>query len=75
MITAEIDGWLEIRAKATSPNALIQLFVAGGSSTYAKNTGDTLIISVPMTSGVSVTIFYRDIEASVCRLVPCQGNV
>lgn len=76
IITADVDGWLEIRAKATSSNALIQLFVAGGSSTYAKNTGDDLIISVPVSAGVSVTIFYRDIEApSVCRLVPCIGNV
>lgn len=75
-ITAEVDGWLEIRTKATSPNALIQLFVAGGSSIYAKNTGDTLIISVPMRAGVSVTIFYKDIETpSVCRLVACLGNV
>ena len=76
MITAEVDGWFEIRAKATSPNALIQLFVAGGSSIYAKNTGDTLIISVPLTAGVGVTIFYKDIETpTVCRLVPCSGNV
>lgn len=75
-ITADVDGWLEIRTKATSPNALIQLFVASGNSTYAKNTGDTLIISVPMRAGVGVTIFYRDIETpTVCRLVPCVGNV
>ena len=75
-ITADVDGWFEIRTKATSPNALIQLFVAGGSSTYAKNTGDTLIISVPMRAGVSVTIFYKDIETStVCRLIPCLGNI
>lgn len=76
MITADVDGWFEIRTKATSPNALIQLFVAGGSSSYAKNTGDTLIISAPMRAGISVTIFYKDIETpSVCRLVPCLGNV
>lgn len=76
MIKADVDGWFEIRAKATSPNALIQLFVAGGNSTYAKNTGDTLIISVPLTAGISVTIFYKDIETpTVCRLVPCAGNV
>ena len=75
MITADVDGWLEIRAKATSPNALIQLFVAGGNATYAKNTGDTLIISVPTRAAVSVTIFYKDIEPTVCRLVPCSGNV
>ena len=75
-IIAEVDGWFEIRAKATSPNALIQLFVAGGNATYAKNTGDTLIISVPMRAGISVTIFYRDIETpTVCRLIPCLGNV
>ena len=75
-ITAEVDGWFEIRTKATSPNALIQLFVAGGSSIYAKNTGDTLIISVPLRAGIGVTIFYRDIETpTVCRLVPCVGNV
>lgn len=75
-ITADVDGWFEIRTKATSPNALIQLFVAGGNSTYAKNTGDTLIISVPMRAGISVTIFYKDIETpTVCRLVPCIGNV
>lgn len=75
-ITADVDGWFEIRTKATSPNALIQLFVAGGASSYAKNAGDTLIISVPLRSGVSVTIFYRDIETpTVCRLVPCAGNV
>lgn len=75
-ITADVDCWFEIRTKATSPNALIQLFVAGGSSTYAKNTGDNLIISVPMRAGISVTIFYKDIETpSVCRLVPCVGNV
>lgn len=75
-ITADVNGWFEIRTKATSPNALIQLFVAGGSSIYAKNTGDTLIISVPIRAGVSVTIFYRDIETpTVCRLVPCVGNV
>ena len=75
-ITAEIDGWFEIRTKATSPNALIQLFVAGGNATYAKNTGDTLIMSVPVRAGVSVTIFYKDIETpTVCRLVPCEGNV
>ena len=75
-ITADVDGWLEIRTKATSPNALIQLFIAGGSSIYAKNTGDTLIISVPMRVGISVTIFYKDIETpTVCRLVPCVGNV
>ena len=75
-ITAEVDGWFEIRTIATSPNALIQLFVAGGNATYAKNTGDTLIISVAMRAGISVTIFYRDIETpSVCRLVPCMGNV
>ena len=75
-ITADVDGWFEIRTRATSPNALIQLFVAGGNATYAKNTGDTLIISVPMRAGISVTIFYRDIETpSVCRLVPCMGNV
>ena len=74
-ITAEVNGWLEIRTKATSPNALIQLFVAGGSSIYAKNTGDTLIISVPMSVGIAVTIFYKDIETpTVCRLVPCLGN-
>lgn len=75
-ITADVDAWLEIRAKATSSNALIQLFVAGGSSTYAKNAGDDLIISIPLRGGVSVTIFYRDIETpTVCRLVPCLGNV
>lgn len=75
-ITADVDGWLEIRTKATSPNALIQLFVAGGSSTYAKNSGDTLMISVPMRAGIAATIFYKDIETpSVCRLVPCLGNV
>ena len=75
-ITADVDAWLEIRTKATSPNALIQLFVAGGNATYAKNTGDTLIISVPLRSGVSVTIFYKDVETpTVCRLVPCIGNV
>lgn len=75
-ITAEVDGWFEIRTKATSANALIQLFVAGGSSTYAKNVGDTLLISVPMRAGISVTIFYKDIETpTVCRLVPCVGNV
>ena len=75
-ITAEVDGWFELRTKATSPNALIQLFVAGGSSSYAKNTGDTLIISVPMRVGVSVTIFYKDIDTpTVCRLIPCVGNV
>lgn len=75
-ITADLDGWFEIRTKATSSNALIQLFIAGGSSIYAKNTGDTLIISVPMRAGVGVTIFYRDIETpTVCRLVPCAGNV
>ena len=75
-ITADLDGWFELRTKATSPNALIQLFVAGGSSIYAKNTGDTLIISVPMRAGVAVTIFYKDIETpTVCRLVPCVGNV
>ena len=75
-ITADLDGWFELRTKATSPNALIQLFVAGGSSIYAKNTGDTLIISVPMRAGVGATIFYRDIETpTVCRLVPCAGNV
>ena len=75
-ITADADGWLEIRTKATSPNALIQIFVAGGNATYAKNTGDTLIISVPMKGSVSATIFYKDIETpTVCRLVPCLGNV
>ena len=75
-ITADVDSWFEIRTKATSPNALIQLFVAGGNATYAKNTGDTLIISVPMKAGISVTIFYKDIETpTVCRLVPCMGNV
>lgn len=75
MITADLDGWLEIRTKSTSPNALIQLFVAGGSSIYAKNKGDTLIISVPLRAGVGVTIFYKDIETpTVCRLVPCTGN-
>lgn len=75
-ITAEVDGWFEIRTKATSPNALIQLFVASGNATYAKNTGDTLIISVPVRAGVSVTIFYKDVETpTVCRLVPCLGNV
>ena len=75
-ITAEVDGWLEIRTKATSPNAFIQLSVAGGNATYAKNAGDTLIISVAMRAGISVTIFYKDIETpSVCRLVPCMGNV
>ena len=75
-ITADVDGWLEIRTKATSPNALIQLFVAAGNATYAKNTGDTLIISVAMRAGISVTIFYKDIETpTVCRLVPCLGNV
>lgn len=75
-ITADVDSWFEIRTKATSQNALIQLFVAGGNATYAKNTGDTLIISVPLRAGVSVTIFYRDIETpTVCRLVPCIGNV
>ena len=75
-ITADVDCWFEIRTKATSPNALIQLFVAGGNATYAKNAGDTLIISVPVRAGVSVTIFYRDIETpTVCRLVPCAGNV
>lgn len=75
-ITADVDGWLEIRTKSTSPNALIQLFVAGGNATYAKNTGDTLIISVPVRAGISVTIFYRDIETpNVCRLVPCAGNI
>lgn len=74
-ITADLDGWFELRTKATSPNALIQLFVAGGSSIYAKNTGDTLIISVPIRAGVSVTMFYRDIGTpTVCRLVPCVGN-
>ena len=76
MITAEVDGWFEVRTKATSPNALIQLFVAGGSSICAKNTGDTLIISVPLSAGVGVTIFYRDVETpTVCRLVPCVGNI
>lgn len=75
-ITADVDGWFEIRTKSTSPNALIQLFVAGGSSSYAKNAGDTLIISVPMRAGVEATIFYRDIETpTVCRLVSCMGNV
>ena len=75
-ITADVDSWFEIRTKATSPNALIQLFVAGGNATYAKNTGDTLIISVPMRAGISVTIFYKDIETpSVCRLIPCLGNI
>ena len=75
-ITADVDGWFEIRTKATSPNALIQLFVAGGNATYAKNTGDTLIISVPIRAGISVTIFYKDVETpTVCRLVPCIGNV
>ena len=75
-ITADVDCWFEIRTKATSPNALIQLFVAGGNATYAKNTGDTLIISVPMKAGISVTIFYKDIETpTVCRLAPCVGNV
>lgn len=75
-ITADIDCWFEIRTKATSSNALIQLFVAGGSSSYAKNAGDTLIISVPMRAGVEATIFYRDIETpTVCRLVSCMGNV
>ena len=75
-ITADVDSWFEIRTKATSPNALVQLFVAGGNATYAKNTGDTLIISVPVRAGVSVTIFYRDIETpTVCRLVPCTGNI
>ena len=75
-ITADVDSWFEIRTKATSPNALIQLFVAGGNATYAKNTGDALIISVPLRAGVSVTIFYRDIETpTVCRLVPCTGNI
>ena len=75
-ITADVDSWFEIRTKATSQNALIQLFVAGGNATYAKNTGDTLIISVPLRAGVSVTIFYRDIETpNVCRLVPCAGNI
>ena len=74
-ITADVDCWFEIRTKATSQNALIQLFVAGGNATYAKNAGDTLIISVPVRAGVSVTIFYRDIETpTVCRLVPCAGN-
>lgn len=74
-ITADIDCWFEIRTKATSSNALIQLFVAGGSSSYAKNAGDTLIISVPMRAGIEATIFYRDIETpTVCRLVPCVGN-
>lgn len=76
MITADVDGWFEIRTKATSPNAAIQLLVAGGASSYAKNTGDALIISVPMRAGISVTIFYKDIETpTVCRLVPCAGNV
>lgn len=76
MITAEVDGWFEIRTKATSPNAFIQFFVAGGSSTYAKNTGDSLMISVPLCAGVGVTIFYKDIDApTVCRLIPCVGNV
>lgn len=75
-ITADVDCWFEIRTKATSPNALIQLFAAGGNATYAKNAGDTLIISVPLRAGVSVTIFYRDIETpTVCRLVPCAGNI
>lgn len=75
-ITADVDSWFEIRTKATSPNALIQLFVASGNSTYAKNVRDTLIISVPMRAGVAVTIFYKDIETpTVCRLVPCIGNV
>lgn len=75
-ITADVDSWFEIRTKATSPNALIQLFVAGGNATYAKNTGDTLIISVPIRAGISATIFYKDIGTpSVCRLVPCLGNV
>ena len=75
-ITADVDCWFEIRTKATSQNALIQLFVASGNATYAKNTGDTLIISVPVRAGVSVTIFYRDIETpNVCRLVPCTGNI
>ena len=75
-ITADVDGWFELRTKATSPNALIQLFVAGGSSIYAKNAEDTLIISVPMCAGIAATIFYRDIETpTVCRLVPCVGNV
>ena len=75
-ITADVDGWFEIRTRATSPNAFIQLSVAGGNATYAKNTGDTLIISVAMRAGISVTIFYKDIETpTVCRLVPCQGNV
>lgn len=75
-ITADIDCWFEIRTKATSSNAFIQLFVAGGSSSYAKNAGDTLIISVPMRAGVEATIFYRDIETpTVCRLVCCMGNV
>lgn len=74
-ITADVDGWFEIRTKATSPNALIQLSVPGGNSTFAKNTGDTLIISVPLRAGVGVTIFYKDIETpTVCRLVPCAGN-
>lgn len=74
-ITADVDCWLEIRTKATSPNALIQIFVAGGNSTYAKNTGDTLIISVAIKAGISATIFYKDIEPpTVCRLVPCLGN-
>lgn len=75
-IIADIDGWFEIRAKATSSNAFIELFVAGGSATYAKNTGDSLIISVPVTFGVAVTIFYKDLETpTVCRLIPCVGNV
>ena len=75
-ITADVDSWFEIRTRATSPNALIQLFVAGGNATYAKNTGDTLVISVPMREGVSVTIFYRDIETPIaCRLIPCLGNI
>ena len=75
-IAAEVDGWFEIRAQATSPNAFIQLSVAGGNATYAKNTGDILIISAPVRAGVSVTIFYKDIETpTVCRLVPCLGNV
>ena len=75
-IVADVDGWLEIRAKATSESAYIQFYVAGGGAVYAKNTGDNLMISAPVRMGVGVTIFYKDIETpTVCRLVPCMGNV
>lgn len=75
VIVAEVDGWLEIRAKATSESANIQLYIGGGGAVYAKNTGDNLMISIPMRTGAEATIYYKDIETSVCRLVPCMGNV